>query len=270
MWLGLQSLKYLELGQNEIYAIQPNAFRSLSSLQQLDLSQNKLRKLNEGMWSGLQSLNILWLNGNNIKELPVSVFKSLRDLEELYLFNNKIASVKSDMWIGLDSLRVLWNYITTLPAGAFQGLGKLQYLSVAMNKLKEIRGNMWEGLKSLVQMNLGSNNINWIEPKGFSNVPQLRFLELQNNELNSFPANIFIVDDFPDSNGHPAQLQIDISRNPLHCDGEMCWVRKGEEDGWITYKSGYGVTTPQCTIYPSRLTYNVPHEFQWMDCLHLL
>ena len=227
--------------------VDPNAFNTLSNLEQLDLSQNKLKELRQDMWNGLESLNILWLNGNNIRNLPSAGFRSLTNLKDLYLFENKITDVNSDIWIGLRSLRSLYlgtgyldnsrgNYITKITPGTFSTLVNLQYLSRARNKLKEINGDMWQGLDSLKTLNLGSNNINWIEPHGFSNLPHLSILELQNNKLSTLTPDVFNPDDYPNSNGHPKSLELDISKNTLHCDGDMCWIRQGELNGWITHK----------------------------------
>ena len=41
--------------------------------------------------------------------------------------------------------------------------------------------------------------------------------------------------DYPDANGHPANLTLIISGNPLQCDSRLCWIKEGEEEGWITW-----------------------------------
>ena len=36
---------------------------------------------------------------------------------------------------------------------------------------------------------------------------------------------------------HHTRLALPIWDNPLQCDNKMCWVKQGEEDGWITLTS---------------------------------
>ncbi len=92
---------------------------------------------------------------------------------------------------------------------------------------------MWEGLHSLELLFLSANHINTIHPAGISNLPNIKLLALHSNDLTTLPEDMFDAGEFPDSNGHPAELELGMEENPLHCDSRMCWIKEGDEEGWI-------------------------------------
>ena len=57
-------------------------------------------------------------------------------------------------------------------------------------------------------------------------------------------------------------LHIDLHGNPFLCDRRMCWLKRGQEEGWIHYewyKNGYNADLdlkPRCSNFP---------DIQWED-----
>ena len=137
----------------------------------------------------------------------------------------------------------MWNKISVLHPGAFLRLTSLQTLYLAGNYLLEIQGDMWEGLVSLRYLNLDHCNISSVEPSGFSNLSSIRQIYLQENNLSSVPGELFGAYEFPETDGHPQQLHLNLEGNPLQCRSDLCWIKEASDDGWLT--SWYQFTT--CT-----------------------
>jgi len=81
------NLKYLDLSNNKFTELA--AFK-LPKLEYLDISYNKLEKINEG-WQGHQNIKIFKSIDNKFKNL--APFKNMPKLEELYASNNMISTL---------------------------------------------------------------------------------------------------------------------------------------------------------------------------------
>ena len=106
---------------------------------------------------------------------------------------------------------------------------------------------------SLRELDLRRNQIEEIEDGGFSYLPNLQILYLHANDLITTGIDVFNPDDYPDSDGHPRHLILSLSGNKFECDNRLCWLKQGQEDGWITWydlkpiNSRYGrVHVPNC------------------------
>ena len=111
---------------------------------------------------------------------------------------------------------------------------------------------MWKGLDSLKELHLYHNLISHIEPSSFARLKELRGLYMERNKLTTLEQNVF--DDLV-----PNNLVLGINHNPLQCDSRMCWIKQGEEDGWIKlFHEARGITwsKPSCVNYPG---------FRWDD-----
>ena len=105
-----------------------------------------------------------------------------------------------------------------------------------------MNGNMWLGLNSLTRLDLQYNlQMQTILPGGLSNLPKLDLLHLHNNGLKTLSKDIFTINDCPD--GHPPILRLTLRDNPLVCDTKLCWLKKGEEEGWLRFSDNH---SPNC------------------------
>lgn len=96
---SFQSLMYLDLSQNKFSEF-PNF--TLPKLEYLDISNNKLEKVNEA-WLGHPNLKVLNVADNKFKTL--TPFKNCPKLQELYAQNNSVSQLAG--YEGLPSLKVL-------------------------------------------------------------------------------------------------------------------------------------------------------------------
>jgi len=89
----------------------------------------------------------------------------------------------------LKTAKIYKNGIVVVGQYAFEDLQLLERLDMHGNKLTEIPTAI-RSLSNLRQLNLGANQINFIEPGAFSENTKLEFLILRNNRINSFPLSL--------------------------------------------------------------------------------
>jgi Leucine-rich repeat (LRR) protein len=109
---------------------------SCPKLEYLDISYNKLEKINEA-WTGHPSLKIVKSVENKFK--TIAVFKNMPKLEELYIANNNISSL-----VGLDGvpnlkrLHIRHNKIEKIEEEGLPELAMLEYLNLRTNKVNDL------------------------------------------------------------------------------------------------------------------------------------
>ena len=123
------------------------------------------------------------------------------------------------------------NEISIIQPGAFINNTICTTLRLEFNKLTTIKGNTWKGLKTLKYLFLRGNNIGTVEMQGFSHLPGLIGLYLENNKLTYLSQDIF----YPNQ---PTRLKLILYGNPFtKGDHGLCWILKGQTEGWITRSS---------------------------------
>ena len=123
------------------------------------------------------------------------------------------------------------NQISSIQPGAFINNTICTTLRLEFNKLTTIKGNTWKGLKALKYLFLGSNNIGTVEMQGFGHLPRLEGLYLENNKLTYLSQDIF----YPNQS---TNLKLILYGNPFtKGDHGLCWILKGQTEGWITRSS---------------------------------
>ena len=162
----LLNLKYLDLANNKFTEFP--AFKC-PKLEYLDVSQNKLEKINEG-WAGHPSIKVL--KGIDCKFKTMAPFKAMPKLAELYLSNNNIQTLNG-----------------------YEGLPALKKLHMRHNKIENIDEEL-PPMESLVYMNLRTNKLSKDEdiPRLFTAFPTLVDLNVINCpiELNASSMDLMI------------------------------------------------------------------------------
>ena len=272
----LSQCEVMNLDDNSIRNIESGSFSGLDNLKNLSICANWVLNLKAEMWQGMQNLQELTLCTSLFgpeTKIHNGAFSSLPKLEILRLGSHGLRSLKDEMFTGLNSLRILKiyeNFIDNIiKEGTFKYLGSLEHLILSDNNIFEledgtftdlsnlieldfydnklgspyddyspIRPGMWDGLTSLRKLSLRKNWIGTLQSGAFSNLPNMKELDLRENTLlglKTLDSNIFEPD------GHPSQLLLDISENELDCDAALCWLKEGEEEGWLTLQA-----TPSC------------------------
>jgi Leucine-rich repeat (LRR) protein len=110
----------------------PDELWVMTSLTQLDLSNNSINYLSESIWN-LTVLNTLSLDNNTLSELPSSIW-NLSSLQELRVSNNQLSSLPSEIWYltSLYRLELANNNLSNLPT-EMTYLQLLLYLDLSNN-----------------------------------------------------------------------------------------------------------------------------------------
>ncbi|KAI8571172.1 hypothetical protein RHMOL_Rhmol01G0097900 [Rhododendron molle] len=182
---NLISLRTLDLAQNNLNTL-PDGICDLTCLKRLRLDDNNVSHLPSGigMLTSLESLN---LERNSLCTLPETIGK-LSCLKELFVGNNKLSHLPSEIG-DLDSLKILKlqhnNGFHAFPESICK-LIRLRGLSLYDCNLSHLPSGIG-GLVSLGSLNLGKNNFCTI-PDSISNHPRLETIHLNNcAKLRSLP-----------------------------------------------------------------------------------
>lgn len=139
MFQNLTSLSFLDLSENMISWISPDAFLHVPLLHTLRLQGNRLSVAAVSSLRGLRGLKELDLSGNSLAgPLGPSTLPRLSYLAVLSLAHNQLSSVTRGALAGLDSLGSLslhHNQIDVLEDHAFRAIATLNELNLAHNRL---------------------------------------------------------------------------------------------------------------------------------------
>ena len=175
----------------------------LNKLEKLDLGGNQLTVLNPEAFAGLNNLKKLNLASNQLEDIS-GAFRPLVNLEELNLVNNRLNTLNSEAFAGLNNLKKLnlslevvyrsgptkYNKIKSVSEKAFNQLNKLEELDLGGNQLTFLNPEAFAGLNNLKKLNLASNQLEDISG-AFRPLVNLEELNLTGNLLNSLDPKTF-------------------------------------------------------------------------------
>lgn len=195
-------LEDLKISQAELKSIAANAFKYVRGLKRLDLSENRISKIDDAAFQDLEhsliALKMAHALSADYHSLSPNLFKSLSSLQYLDLSNNRIKSIPETSFHFMKNIKALEirdNQIDQIAKGTFQGdiHSRLQIISFAFNAIKYISQHTFVDLSSLKQLNLDDNKIEKIERRGFMNLDQLKTLSLRGNRISSISDESFQV-----------------------------------------------------------------------------
>ena len=167
---NFMNLQYLDLCSNKLSEF-PGLV--LPQLEFLDVSNNKLEKVNE-TWLGHENLKVLKCTNNKFKSM--AAFKNMPKLEELYLYDNSISSLVGLEGVpALKKLHLRKNKIDKMEEEGLPELPALEYINIRTNRLSKM-----EDLFRLFQTYVTLNDVNII------NCP----LELEYSSMNILIAEV--------------------------------------------------------------------------------
>ncbi|XP_049807056.1 toll-like receptor 6 [Schistocerca nitens] len=178
-------IKEIHLQNNSISVLAPKLFTNLGHLLLLDLSSNELTSawINSETFSGLIRLVLLNLSHNRISKLDPSFFRDLYTLQILNLNHNELEAIPADTFSPMNNLHTLslsHNKISQLDAYALNGLFVLSLLSIDNNHLKDIHPEAFRNCSSLQDLNLNGNALTSV-PKALHEMRLLRTVDLGEN-----------------------------------------------------------------------------------------
>ncbi|KAL0132508.1 hypothetical protein PUN28_000330 [Cardiocondyla obscurior] len=185
LFYNFENLISIELSGNMLSVITQNMFAGLeSTLQNLDVSYNRLTAITELPLRSLISLN---LAGNQLKRVSPDTFKYLHRLQYLNLSSNPLYGGFPPVFpSSLIDLDISYTELKILPTVLLLNLEFLEKISLAGNQLQKIDENAFQFFYNLTTIDLSYNAIEYIDNNAFVGVINLYSLNLRGNRLTSF------------------------------------------------------------------------------------
>ncbi|XP_034195981.1 leucine-rich repeat-containing larval translucida [Osmia lignaria lignaria] len=207
VFAGLGRTQYLSLADNEVPSIPRHILSHLSLLRTLDLSRNRISRIDSDDFKYNPTLQHLSMAGNAISEMvpgslpPLvkhlhvgrnhlqSLNRTLRDLNQLewLLINaNELTSLDGELPSSGHNLKMLYavdNKLTHLPA-EFRYLHRLETLFLQHNKIRSLDGTLQKA-RRLKFLELSYNDLQELTEADFVEAEMLEDLELGHNSLQS-------------------------------------------------------------------------------------
>ena len=188
---GISALKDLRLGRNNLSGDLDPSISNLTSLETLELQDNKLTALPTS-FSALTKLRVLNVSKNNLPTLPLeSLSSTLQDLDVSTnalsgpFFPETITSLPA-----LQSLNISTNTITSLAEHALL-LPSLTQLFASNNRIPTAPSV--EGWDSLLVLTIDQNRLTAL-PDGIFTLRHLRSLDVSSNNIKAFDAQLGAMD----------------------------------------------------------------------------
>ncbi|PNF31818.1 hypothetical protein B7P43_G09333 [Cryptotermes secundus] len=180
-------IKEIYLQNNSISVLAPGLFANLGHLLALDLSRNQLTSawINSGTFSGLIRLVLLNLSHNRISRLDPTFFRDLYTLQILNLEHNQLETIPADTFAPMNNLHTLvlsYNKISYLDAYSLNGLYVLSLLSLDNNLLENVHQDAFRNCSSIQDLNLNGNTLSTV-PLALKDMRLLRTVDLGENAI---------------------------------------------------------------------------------------
>ena len=215
----LEHLLVLNLSRNELTNdwVTSSSLKPLVRLVALDLSYNRLTKLDQSMLGGLTALQILNVCNNNLHTVAANTFLFQHNLHILLLSHNDLESLHPRAVSGLpvlNSLSLDHNRLRSLHRNALRNCSSLQDLAlnnnllqevpksirpltllrtldIGENKITDIRAKDFDGLHNLYGLRLAGNGIRKLADEVFETISTLQVLNLAHNEIRKLNQTVF-------------------------------------------------------------------------------
>lgn len=189
-FLGFAALTRLNLSDNAISRIHPDAFKPLRHLQDLDLSGNDIKgALPRELFAACEVLETLNLADNPSMSLPVGGFAGqFSALYQLDLSLTNLTTLDDDSFLGMDHLTILnlsGNNLYKIGAGVLRRLPQLSSLDLSDNYIEVLDSKAFETNGFLRHLDLSGNPLTAVSPQLFAGTPYLRWLDLSHCRLSS-------------------------------------------------------------------------------------
>lgn len=160
-------------------------------IKEVYITNSNLHFLPSEVFDFFCNLEKLDVGGQNLKEIKRNTFIRAKSLKFLYLHSSQITNLETDCFNGCSNLEVLIlhrNQLEFIEQGAFNGMPNLRELPLSFNKIKE---NMFDQLPNLKKIWLNNNQIESISENLFKFNLKLEEVHLAGNQINSMSHKTF-------------------------------------------------------------------------------
>jgi Leucine-rich repeat (LRR) protein len=190
------------MSENQISAIDEDAFEDLENLLIVTLSDNKLTSVPENLFAKNFKLEGVSFDSNLLKTLDPQIFRNNHNIFSLTLTDNKFTTFSREILSPFSQAMVYFslesNQISSLDSRWFKDCEKIDIISFANNKITEIPNDFLNASTKLQKFSIGNNQINVIDFKIFENKKSL-FLtaDFKNNPIVEV-RNLDVIDSIPE------------------------------------------------------------------------
>ena len=190
-FLGMTSLKYLDLSYNNISIILPidhrttqNDTENLPPLIKIYLQENIIQSIPSGAFQGLDKLQELNIDQCHLRNLHNQSFTGLPALQTLNLMNNKLAVISSDPFLTLPQLKTLKLSLNKFKyfSPSYVKSDKLEALELSRCQIQAMSGEEWS-LPALETLDLTQNSLEKLDTDIFKGLNNLKILKLSRNRI---------------------------------------------------------------------------------------
>jgi len=157
----MPKLNFLQLQENAISLIEPNAFNKTRGVNNVFLNENHLTRIEKGIFSGLSEVKLLSLSRNKLDKIENNAFIELKSLITLSLSEN---------------------FLDKMTPKILAGLEKLKTLELNSNQLRKVHKDIFSETKAIKNLDLSANLLTEI-PVAIKNLEKLEGLSLQGNKI---------------------------------------------------------------------------------------
>ncbi|KAJ8943742.1 hypothetical protein NQ314_009660 [Rhamnusium bicolor] len=220
---GLRDVEVLDLSYNVIPKVDSSHLSDLTKMSWFNVSHNSLTEITrvDDIWGAFARntvLKVLNMSFNKIKRLDQTTFRGMRFLRRLYLTDNLISDVGRGTFSSLKRIGTIdlaRNLIKKIDYQMFYQLNFIEVLDVSENLVTEIQKLAFKDL-FLTNINLSKNNISKIESGAFENCANITKLDMSFNQIANLPKKAF------DETTYATELQLsnnlfdNMTQIPLH------------------------------------------------------
>ncbi|XP_050095980.1 toll-like receptor Tollo [Anopheles aquasalis] len=238
-------LRTLDLGENHISNIDHASFRQMEHLYGLRLTENNIEIIRRGTLDAMKSLHILNVSQNRLKTVEQSCFDNNTKLQAIRLDGNYLTDIAglftklpNLLWLNIsDNHLEVFDY-ALIPTG-------LQWLDIHSNKISEL-GNYFE-IESQLSLStidassnqlteitgsaipnsvellyLNDNLISKVQSYTFFKKPNLTRVDLFGNKITTLDPNSLRISAVSEERALP---EFYIGGNPYQCDCNLNWLQ---------------------------------------------
>ncbi|XP_061195288.1 slit homolog 2 protein-like [Saccostrea echinata] len=231
----------------KLKTLQSDSFVLYPMIDYLDLSNNKIFKIQPETFDPLVNMTTLYIGFNKLTDasFPPNVFSKCRSIQSIDFRFNQMQSVLRNIPAGIQHLCYVGNQIKTLHSFAFKDYTNLQTLAFWQGAVETIEDNAFFGLEQLTLLDfmqdhirstltnntfiglssvdtlyLDLNNISKIEVGALYPLKNVGSLWLQSNMLTTLKPEVL------DSKYLTKLNSLFIDSNPWYCDCNLRWLRE--------------------------------------------
>ncbi|XP_045461578.1 protein artichoke [Harmonia axyridis] len=205
---GLRDVERLDLSFNKIKKIDGSHMADLTKLGWLNVSHNALTEITRGAFARNTVLKVLNMSHNSIKRLDSNTFRGMRFLRRIYLSDNKISDVARGTFASLTRIGTIdlaRNLLEKVDYQMFYQLNYLELIDLSQNNITEVQKLSFKDVY-FAKIDLSRNNISVIENGAFENCANISVLDLSHNSIDSFARKVF------DETTYAAELRLSYNK----------------------------------------------------------